>query len=51
VPLRDEMPWVGFRLAEILPLRLEVRQALLEMNDGRMPLQILLDFIRRQRLA
>lgn len=51
VPLRDEMPWVGFRLAEILPLRLEVRQALLEMNDSRMRLQILLDFMRRQGLA
>ena len=50
-PVRDEMPWVGFRLAEILPLRLEVRQALLEMNDSRMRLQILLDFMLRQGLA
>ncbi len=51
VPLRDEMPWVGFRLAEILPLRLEVRQALLELNDSRMRLQILLDFMHRQGLV
>lgn len=50
-PVRDEMPWVGFRLAEILPLRREVRQALLEMNDSRMRLQILLDFMRRQGLT
>lgn len=50
-PLRDEMPWVGFRLAEILPFRLEVRQALLEMNDSRMRLQILLDFMLKQGLA
>ncbi len=51
LPLRDEMPWVGYRLAEILPLRREVRQALLEMNDSRMRLRILLDFMRRQGLA
>ncbi len=50
-PLRDEMPWVGFRLAEVLPLRLPVRQALLEMNDSRMRLSLLLEFMRRQGLA
>ncbi len=50
-PLRDEMPWVGYRLAEILPLKLEARQAMLEMNDSRMRLQILLDFMRKQGLV
>lgn len=50
-PLRTELPWVGFRLAEILPLRLPVRQALLEMNDSRLRLAILLEFMRRQGLA
>lgn len=50
-PLRNEMPWVGFRLAEILPLKLAVRQALLEMNDSRMRLNLLLEFMRRQGLA
>lgn len=50
-PVRDEMPWVGFRLAEILPLKLSARQALLEMNDSRMRLHLLLEFMRRQGLA
>ncbi len=50
-PLRDEMPWVGYRLAEILPLKLTARQALLEMNDSRLRLRLLLDFMRRQGLA
>lgn len=50
-PLRDEMPWVGFRLAEVLPLKLPVRQALLEMNDSRMRLSLLLEFMRRHGLV
>lgn len=50
-PLRDEMPWAGYRLAEVLPLKAEARQALLEMNDSHMRLTILLDFMRRQGLA
>ncbi len=50
-PLRAEMPWVGYRLAEILPLKLSVRQALLEMNDSRMRLSLLLEFMRRKQLA
>jgi hypothetical protein len=50
MPLRDEMPWVGYRLAEVLPLKAEARQALLEMNDSRMRLTILLEFMRRQGL-
>lgn len=50
-PLRDEMPWVGYRLAEILPLKMEARQAMLEMNDSHMRLTILMQFMRRQKLA
>jgi Lon protease-like protein len=33
VPMRDDAAWVGNRLAEILPLSLADKQALLEMTD------------------
>lgn len=35
----DSCAWVSARLAELLPLRLETKQALLEMDDGRVRLE------------
>ncbi len=40
--------WVGYRLSEVLPLKLSIRQNLLEMNDSVTRLRILTGFIRKQ---
>lgn len=37
----NDASWVGFRLAEILPLAAETRQRCLEMNDAGLRLQLL----------
>lgn len=49
--IRDDATWVGFRLAEVLPLKASARQAMLEMNDGVKRLEILLEFMRRNGLT
>lgn len=49
--IQDDATWVGFRLAEVLPLKAGARQAMLEMNDGVKRLEILLEFMRRNGLA
>ncbi len=48
-PMHPElMPWLGYRLAESLPIKVAAKQDLLEMNDSEMRLRILLAFLRRQ---
>ncbi len=42
--------WVSFRLAEILPLRMDVKQKLLELTDATLRLAILHRFLRQQKL-
>lgn len=50
-PLKfDDASWVGFRLAEILPLRNDVKQKLLELRDATVRLAILHKFLRQQKL-
>lgn len=44
----EQMAWLGYRLAESLPIKMAARQDLLEMNDSEMRLKILLAFLRRQ---
>lgn len=44
----DNAAWVGFRLSEVLPLKLSVKQNLLEMNDSAMRLRILTEFLKKQ---
>lgn len=44
----DNAAWVGYRLAEVLTLKLSVRQNLLEMNDSVTRLRILHEFLKRQ---
>ncbi len=46
----DDASWVGFRLAEILPLRNDVKQKLLEITDPVLRLGILHRFLRQQKL-
>ena len=40
--------WVGYRLSEVLPLKLSIKQDLLELNDSVTRLRILTGFIRKQ---
>jgi hypothetical protein len=47
----DDASWVGFRLAEILPLRNDVRQKLLEVTDAALRLGVLHRFLREQKLV
>ncbi len=44
----DNAVWVGYRLSEVLPLKLSTRQNLLEMNDSVMRLRILTEFLMKQ---
>lgn len=43
--------WLGYRLAEVLPLKLSAKQNMLEMNDSRVRLEILHRFLGQQGLA
>ena len=46
----DDARWVGFRLSEILPLRPDVKQRLLELTDAAMRLAVLHQFLQKQKL-
>ena len=46
----DDATWVSFRLAEILPLRVDAKQKLLELTDATLRLAILHKFLRQQKL-
>ena len=46
----DNASWVSFRLAEILPLRMDVKQKLLELTDPTLRLAVLHRFLRQQQL-
>jgi len=46
----EDATWVSFRLAEILPLRIDVKQKLLELTDGTLRIAILHKFMQQQRL-
>ena len=43
----DNAVWVGYRLSEVLPLKLSVKQNLLEMNDSVTRLRILTEFLKK----
>jgi len=40
--------WVGYRLAELLPLPLHIKQSMLEINDAEVRLQVLQKFLTQQ---
>lgn len=44
----DNAVWVGYRLSEVLPLKLSIKQNLLEMNESVMRLSILTEFLKKQ---
>ena len=42
--------WVGYRLAEVLPLPLPIKQSMLEINDSEVRLNVLTRFLEQQGL-
>ena len=44
----DDANWVSYRLAEILPIKLSVKQKLLEVNDSEVRLRVISEFLRLQ---
>jgi Lon protease-like protein len=46
----DDASWVGYRLAELLPLPLSIKQSMLEVNDANVRLAALKQFLERQGL-
>jgi Lon protease-like protein len=47
-PQYEDAVWVGYRLSEMLPFKLSVKQDLLEMNDSVTRLRLLDQFLRKQ---
>ncbi|MEQ1667018.1 MAG: LON peptidase substrate-binding domain-containing protein [Sulfuriferula sp.] len=47
-PHPEQAAWLGYRLAESLPIKARAKQDLLEMNDSFMRLKILQEFLKRQ---
>jgi Lon protease-like protein len=46
----DDASWVGYRLAELLPLPLSIKQSMLEINDPGVRLQALRQFLQQEGL-
>ena len=46
----DDASWVGYRLAELLPLPLSIKQSMLEINDAEVRLKVLQKFLSQQGL-
>jgi Lon protease-like protein len=46
----DDASWVGYRLAELLPLPLSIKQSMLEINDAEVRLTVLAKFLKQQKL-
>ena len=47
----NDASWVGYRLAELLPLPLSIKQRMLEVNDANVRLAALKQFLERQGLV
>ena len=47
----DDPNWVSYRLAEILPLKLTLKQKLLEVNDSEVRLRVIGEFLRVHGIA
>lgn len=47
----DDAVWVGYRLAEVLPIKLSAKQNMLEMNDSVVRLEVLHRFLSQQGLS
>ncbi len=47
----EDASWVGYRLAELLPLPLHIKQTMLEVNDSVVRLSVLQKFLQQQGLV
>jgi Lon protease-like protein len=47
----EDPNWVSYRLAEILPIKLSVKQKLLEVNDSEVRLRVINEFLKLQGLV
>ena len=47
----DDGVWVGYRLAEIMPIKSSAKQSMLEMNDTQIRLDVLHKFLLQQGLT
>ncbi len=47
----DDASWVGYRLAELLPLPLPIKQTMLEINDSAVRLKVLAQFLKQHGLV
>jgi Lon protease-like protein len=46
----DDASWVGYRLAELLPLPANIKQGMLEINDSDVRLKAIAQFLKQQDL-
>lgn len=44
----DDASWVSYRLAELLPLPMPIKQSMLEINDSQIRLKVLAQFLTQQ---
>jgi Lon protease-like protein len=49
-PALDDASWVGYRLAELLPLPATIKQSMLEINDSEVRLAAIAQFLKQQDL-
>ena len=49
-PVLNDASWVSYRLAELLPLPLAIKQSMLEINDSEVRLKVLAQFLKQQGL-
>jgi Lon protease-like protein len=49
-PALDDASWVGYRLAELLPLPATIKQSMLEINDSEVRLTAIAQFLKQQDL-
>jgi Lon protease-like protein len=49
-PTTGDASWVGYRLAEMLPLPLPIKQSMLEINDCEVRLKVIAQFLKEKEI-
>jgi hypothetical protein len=49
-PAQLDASWVGYRLAEMLPLPLPIKQSMLEINDSEVRLKVIAQFLKEKEI-
>ncbi len=50
MPATADASWVGYRLAEMLPLPLPIKQSMLEINDCEVRLKVIAQFLKQRQV-